>query len=97
MLIWAEAPQLPGLIDSLAGPAEFRCDDPAIDLALLRDADRALLFTANPTSTERPATLRFDRRRTLRGAWGGDETLCGDGSISITLAPYSARIWEVSG
>jgi beta-galactosidase len=95
-LIWAEAAQLPGLIDALAPPAEFRCDDPAIDLALLRDAERALLFAANPTSAARSATLHFDGQRTLRGAWGGEETLCGDETLSFMLAAYSARIWEVT-
>lgn len=94
-LIWADAAQLPGLIDELAPRAEFRCDDPAIDLAVLRSAEQTLLFAANPTDAARTTSLYFDRRRTLRGSWGASETLDGDGVVSLTIEPCGTRIWEV--
>lgn len=94
-IVWAEAAQIPGLLDALAPPAEFRCDDPQIDLAALRGPACTLLFAANPTDAPREATLRFAGRRTLRGAWGATETLCGDAAVPLAIEPYGARIWEV--
>jgi beta-galactosidase len=94
-LIWAAPAHLPDLIARLAPAPEFRCADPALDLAVLRDGEQTLLFVANPTPAPCATDLRFSGRRTLRAAWPPGHTLCGAGSIPLALPAYAVRIWEV--
>jgi beta-galactosidase len=93
-LTWAETPELPKLLQGLARPAAFRCDDPAIDVTALHCEDRTLVFAANPTDTPRATRLRFAGRLALRAAWGAEETLSGEGSAAVELPAYGIRIWE---
>jgi hypothetical protein len=96
-LIWAEPGSLPTLVGELAPPPSFACDDPAIDLTVLHDAERTLVFTANPTDTARSATLRFAGQQRLNAVWGGEETLQGVRQVALALPAYGVRIWEVTG
>src|SRR5205807_1906206 len=80
-LTWAEKPALAAIIDAIAQPAAFGCDDPAIDVTALHCDRQTLLFAANPTNAARAVSLRFAGRRILHPAWGSAETLSGDRSV----------------
>ncbi|MEM8534928.1 MAG: beta-galactosidase [Chloroflexota bacterium] len=93
-LIWTTTMELPELVNDLVSEPSFYTDDPAIDLAVLRNSEQTLLFAVNPTDNKLTTTLRFNGACTLQAAWQHTETLQGNGSISLTIAPYSVQIWE---
>ena len=93
-LVWAEQDAVPKLLAGLVSPSEFRCSDPDIALTLWRNGGQTLLFAANPTAQQISTSLNFDGKSTLRSVWRSEEVMGGNGSIALTLAPYSVRIWE---
>jgi beta-galactosidase len=94
-LTWATTHSLDALLDHLAPRAAFRCDHPAVELAVHRGG-ATLLFAANPTDAPIAPQLLFEGRQTLMPIWGNGPALCGEGAVEVKLPAYSVRIWEVT-
>ncbi len=92
---WVETHKLAAMADDWLPCAEYPCDQPLVDLAVLRRNDVTLLFLANPTAQPLDATVTFESARALRAAWGEAATLSAAPSHTFTLNAYSIQIWEI--
>lgn len=67
-----------------------------VDVTIHRgaDADKAVVFVANPTSEALDVALGFDRRlATARELWEGRDAKVKDGQLRETFPPYTIRIY----
>ena len=55
-----------------------------------------LLYAANPTAQPLSDTLTGTGKFTLKPVWGGGTEIAGDGSVDISLPPYTVHIWNVT-
>jgi hypothetical protein len=58
-------------------------------------AGTEVVGVVNSTGETATFALKFEGRRTFTGCWRDDVTVTGDGSIELTLPPYSADLWTV--
>jgi beta-galactosidase len=76
--------------------AEFRVDDPRLEVVPHRDASRTLLFVSNPTAECVSTRVRFDGSRRFTSAWGAPSgAVDAHDLFEVSLNGYTIQIWEV--
>ena len=91
-LIWAPTEALACV--PLPQP-EYQCDQPQVDVTVLRRTGTTLLALANSSAVDLDSTLTFSGVRTFRSAWGAAQMKSGEGHSIFTVLAYSVQIWEV--
>jgi hypothetical protein len=94
-LIWCSGDRLAAIIPEVTPLPEFRCDQPDINLSVHFDQKRTFLFIANPTSTPKETQLSFKGAVTLHSVWGEEQTIAGQGHLTLDIPPYTVQIQEV--
>jgi beta-galactosidase len=92
-LIWAPAEALPKL--ALPQP-EFQCDQPLVEVNVLRHDGTTLLALSNSSDVDQDSALTFNGARTFRSVWGEVQTKSGEHSAVFNTPAYSVQIWEVT-
>jgi beta-galactosidase len=91
-LTWAPAAEL----SNIALPApEYRCNQPLVDVTVLRRNGTTLLALANSSATDLESTVTFAGLRTFHSAWGETQVKSGESSTVFVTPAYSIQIWEV--
>jgi hypothetical protein len=92
-LTWAPAEALVNI--ALPAP-EFQCDQPLVEVNVLRRNGVTLLALVNSSGSALESTLTFAGARTFRPVWGDARTKTGAGRAVFHTAAYSIQIWEVA-
>ncbi len=92
-LTWAPAEALPNI--DLPQP-EYQCDQPQVEVTVLRRNGTTLLALANSSAAGLESTLTFNGLRTFRSAWGDTQIKSGKNCATFATAAYSIQIWEVA-
>jgi beta-galactosidase len=92
-LTWAPAEAVSNVV--LPAP-EFQCDQPQLEVTVLRRDGTTLLALANSSAIDLESTLTFAGPRTFRSAWGDAQIKTGQGRAIFATAAYSIQIWEVN-
>ena len=91
-LTWAPAEALSNVV--LPAP-EFQCDQPLVEVTVLRRNGTTLLALANSSAVDLDSTLTFTGARTFQSAWCDAPSKSGQGYATFATAAYSIQIWEV--
>jgi hypothetical protein len=75
---------------------EFQCDQPLVEVNVLRRNGVTLLALVNSSGSALESTLTFAGARTFRPVWGDARTKTGAGRAVFHTAAYSIQIWEVA-
>jgi hypothetical protein len=92
-LTWAPADALANI--ALPQP-EYQCDQPLVEVSVLRRKGTTLLALANSSATDLESALTFSGARTFRSVWGDGQIKAGQDHVVFATAAYSIQIWEVS-
>jgi hypothetical protein len=92
-LTWAPAAALANIV---LPQVEYQCDQPLVEVTVLRRNGTTLLALANSSGADLDSTLTFGGSRTFRSAWGDAPVKSGECSAVFTSPAYSVQIWEVS-
>jgi beta-galactosidase len=92
-LTWAPADALPNLG---LPPVEYQCNQPSIEVNVLRHNGTTLLALANSAAQALDAQVTFVGARTFRAAWGDEREMQAADCTVLALPAYSIQIWEVS-
>jgi hypothetical protein len=65
-------------------------------LTVLRRGEQTLVFVANPTAEPVSTGIEFEGTYRFCSVWRDPVTISGTESVSVTLPPYSVRIFEVT-
>ena len=92
-LTWAPAEALPNVV---LPQAEYQCDQPQVEVTVLRRNGTTLLALANSSGVDLDSALTFGGARTFRSAWGEAQIKSGKNRAIFATAAYSIQIWEVT-
>lgn len=92
-LTWAPAEMLAGI--GLPTP-EYQCDQPQVEVMVMRYNGTTLLALANSSARDLEAQVTFAGSRTFRSVWGKAQTLAANHQAAFSPAAYSIQIWEVT-
>jgi hypothetical protein len=92
-LTWGPAEALANVV---LPPVEYQCDQPQVEVTVLRRNGTTLLALANSSATNLESALTFNGSRTFRSAWGDAQNKSGDGGAAFAVPAYSIQIWEVT-
>ena len=91
-LTWAPGEALAQL--PLPSP-EYGCDQPAVEVSVLRRNGTTLLALANSSADDLTSTLTFSGVRTFRSVWGETQTVQAADHTTFSVPAYAIRVWEV--
>ena len=91
-LTWAPADALSNIV--LPAP-EYQCDQPLVEVIMLRRDGTNLLTLANSSGADLESTLTFTGTREFRSVWCDAPNKSGQGRATFATAAYSIQIWEV--
>ena len=91
-LMWAPAESLSRI--ALPHP-EFQCDQPHVEVNVLRHDGTTLLALANSAAQALEAQVTFAGAHTFRSAWGEAQTKSSENAAVFSVPGYSVQIWEV--
>jgi beta-galactosidase len=91
-LTWAPAESLSRI--ALPHP-EFQCDQPHVEVNVLRHNGTTLLALANSAAQALEAQVTFAGAHTFRSAWGEAQTKSSENAAVFSVPGYSVQIWEV--
>jgi beta-galactosidase len=92
-LTWAPAKILGSVL--LPTP-DYQCDQPLVELTVLRRENTTLLALANSSADDLESTLNFTGTREFRSVWCDASSKSGQGRATFATAAYSIQIWEVT-
>jgi beta-galactosidase len=92
-LTWAPAEALANIV---LPEVEYQCDQPQVEVTLLRRDGATLLALANSSGSDLESTLTFAGAREFRSVWCDAQIKSGTDRASFATAAYSIQIWEVS-
>jgi beta-galactosidase len=91
-LTWVPAEALASL--ALPQP-EFQCDQPLVEVNVLRRQGVTLVALANSAASDVESTLSFTGTREFRAVWGEGQAKSAEGCATFSIPAYSIQIWEV--
>jgi beta-galactosidase len=95
-ITWAPRERVAAEAERLARPGQFRASHPPAELTVLRRGEQTLVFVANPTAEPVSTGIEFEGTYRFCSVWRDPVTISGTESVSVTLPPYSVRIFEVT-
>jgi beta-galactosidase len=92
-LTWSPAEALANIV---LPQVEYQCDQPQVEVTILRRNGTTLLALANSSAVDLESTLIFGGGRTFRSAWGDAQIKSGKNRVTFSTPAYSVQIWEVT-
>jgi len=91
-LTWALAEALSNIV---LPATEYQCDQPVVEVMVLRRNGTTLLALANSSGVDLESTLTFTGTRKFRSVWCDAPIKSGQSHAAFATAAYSIQIWEV--
>ncbi len=91
-LTWAPAETLSHIV---LPQAEYQCDQPQVEVNVLRRNGTTLLALANSSSIDLDSTLTFGGTRTFQAVWSAAPSVQTAKRVIFSTPAYSVQIWEV--
>lgn len=78
--------------------AEYVVTDEAVELTVHThpESGAQLLWLANVSGEESGCRITFSGKRNFRGIWNGQDVENADGSVTVSVAPYTVALWKVT-